>query len=182
MTNVYSLPARTYNEINTGSAIYTLPRILEREGDHVVVGDFNIHHPQWTNNPQGYTHHMAQDLLNITERSGLQLILPPGTTIWHRGTSTSTLDLPFCSQNLAQHLVTCGVDSTLEHGSDHLPVVSHFGILETGVRSETPPKRIWKHMDHKAIQAGSKYLQIRQCFTSRAQIDTYVEYLQKFIL
>jgi hypothetical protein len=39
VTNVYSPPARSHNEMNTGSAIYALPQILEREGDHVVVGD-----------------------------------------------------------------------------------------------------------------------------------------------
>jgi hypothetical protein len=45
VTNIYSPLAQSYNEINTRSAIYALPRILEREGNHVVVGDFNIYYP-----------------------------------------------------------------------------------------------------------------------------------------
>jgi hypothetical protein len=66
--------------------------------------------------------------------------------------------LCFYSENLAQHLVTYKVDGMLEHGSDHLLVVSHFRIPETGIQPETPPKRIWEHMDYKAIRAGSEYL------------------------
>ena len=57
----------------------TLPALkdtLDQEGEHLTVGDFNLHYPRW-NNPGRYTYYaMADELLEITEERGMELGLP----------------------------------------------------------------------------------------------------------
>lgn len=44
VTNIYSLPtAAAY--IDDTSLIYRLPEVLARSGDHILLRDFNLHHP-----------------------------------------------------------------------------------------------------------------------------------------
>lgn len=44
ITNVYSVPPRSHNEMNESSPMYAIPDILRRPGCHMVMSDFNIHH------------------------------------------------------------------------------------------------------------------------------------------
>lgn len=42
--NVYSEPPGGYNIVNYPSPIPLLQNYLQREGEHMVLGDFNLHH------------------------------------------------------------------------------------------------------------------------------------------
>jgi hypothetical protein len=46
--------------------------------DHVLLGDFNIHHPNW-GGPLTRPHRASQLLLSLQELHNLGLLLPPET-------------------------------------------------------------------------------------------------------
>ena len=61
--NVYSSPPGALHIVNRDSPLYTLPQLLNTPSDHLVLGDFNLHHPTW-DGPRCLTRHtMADDLL-----------------------------------------------------------------------------------------------------------------------
>jgi hypothetical protein len=50
-------------------------------GAHIVVGDFNLHHPLWCTPEYRYQYNLAEDVLISMRDAGLELALPPGTII-----------------------------------------------------------------------------------------------------
>ena len=184
VTNVYSQPTPT-NQVNENSPIYELPEILGRDGDHILLGDFNLHHQAWSGVTSTRPDRMAHDLLAQTHQARLELITPPGLTTWQRTENSptgSTLDLTFLSTTLAQHLVSCQVDDSIHHGSDHRPIATFLTIPTNGPLQLPGPRRIWRRMDKEAVRAGSEHLWIPASFISRDQIDEYAQYLQQFTL
>jgi Reverse transcriptase (RNA-dependent DNA polymerase)/Endonuclease-reverse transcriptase len=184
VTNIYSQP-RPMDQTDGESPIYGLAGILQREGEHVLLGDFNLHHPLWSRDTETRTSQMALNLLAITGKANLELITPPGLVTWRRSAtshSQSTIDLTFLSETLSQHLVSCQVDNSIHHGSDHLPIATQLSLPLTGPLLLPGPKKLWKQMDREAVRAGSELLWIPTSFTSREQIDGYATYLQQFSL
>lgn len=56
-----------------------LAKALTQPGEHVIVGDFNLHYPYWCG-PSRVTQHVTADvLLNIAEQYDLEQMLPAGT-------------------------------------------------------------------------------------------------------
>jgi hypothetical protein len=45
--NIYSEPPRGYHITEYNSPIPLLDELLQREGEHIILGDFNLHHPVW---------------------------------------------------------------------------------------------------------------------------------------
>lgn len=79
--------------------------IQEREGeDHVLVGDFNLHHPRWGGNNTQSQHWASDHLITITERAQMNLLLEPGTVTWENSRSCQTLDLVFGTLGIQQSI------------------------------------------------------------------------------
>ncbi len=51
----------------------------QKDGEHVVVGDLNFHHPAWAGIHIPVTDRNSEDLLSVVEEFGLQLLLKKGT-------------------------------------------------------------------------------------------------------
>ena len=47
--NFYNQPLRNYFTTDYPSSLTLLPSLLEREGEYLVLGDFNLYHPLWCN-------------------------------------------------------------------------------------------------------------------------------------
>ena len=45
--NVYSPPPGSLQDINREFLIYSLWDLLNKPGEHLLVRDFNVHHPMW---------------------------------------------------------------------------------------------------------------------------------------
>jgi exonuclease III len=133
----------------------TLP-LLERtlqvnpKEEHIVLGDFNLHHPHWTGVDNRGVEKEADELLTIAETNQLQLLLPPGTpTRQERGQHT-TIDLVFATPLIAESLIACGLaDQELDHDSDHLPVSTIIGTAT--FTHDRPNRRIWHQLDGKRL-------------------------------
>lgn len=53
--------------------------LAERPNDeHLMVGDFNLHHPLWTG-PGRHQHSEADELIDIIDTAGMHLITEEGT-------------------------------------------------------------------------------------------------------
>jgi len=83
-------------------------------GRHLLVGDFNLHHPLW--DMEGRTSRGANEFLELTTRWDLTIATPQGEiTRTRKGQRDSTINLAWASSNLA---VTYWGDLGWQ-GSDH---------------------------------------------------------------
>jgi hypothetical protein len=177
--NIYSQSPGALNRVDRSSPIYMLPQLLSSPGEHLVMGDFNLHHPWWGGARCLTRHLMADDLVGFIKEAELQLLTPAGMITWEARGLASTVDLTFASPWLAQRLVRCGVDSELENGSDHHPITSLFSLAATpqAVRQ----LRSWKSMNKEGIAAGAQHLRMPGSLNSGPEIEEYTGYLMDFL-
>ena len=65
--NVYNPSPVSMTSRESPSTLPTLAGALNEEGEHIAVGDFNLHHPLW-NNTGRFTYHAEADrILDLTE-------------------------------------------------------------------------------------------------------------------
>jgi hypothetical protein len=177
--NIYSQPPGALNRVIRESPIYTLAQQLNKPGEHMLIGDFNLHHPSWGGARCFTRHSMAIDLLQRTEEAGLQLLTPSGMITWERGRQSSTIDLTFCTQGLAQKLVRCAREDRIENSSDHFPISTSFTL---DVASQEPQlRRCWKKMDREGIAAGGQHLRQPASLNTVEAIEEYTNYLFQFL-
>jgi hypothetical protein len=177
--NAYSRPPGALNITDRESPIYALAQLLNKPGEHLLVGDFNLHHPWWGGARCLTRHRMADDLVGIVKEAGLQLLTPPGTITWEARRSKSTVDLTFASPWLAQRLIGCRADPTLENGSDHHPITSLF-TLDT-IPQTLKQRRSWRKMDKEGIAAGAQHLRMPGPLNTAPEIEEYTDYLMNFL-
>ncbi len=88
---------------------------------HVLLGDFNIHHPSW-GGASVRPDCSSQLLLSLDELHDLSLLLPSETVAFKWHNALSTIDLVFTSSSLLHFLTGCCLRKNLYHGSDHYPI------------------------------------------------------------
>ena len=146
-----------YNPINqaTGESLSTLPnlrRALEanRSEEHIVLGDFNLHHPMWAGTQARRTSDKAGDLLELIADHHLELLLPIGTKTRQERGEPSTIDLVFGTRLLSECVLSCGLaGSDLDHDSDHLPITT---LLSVTTKTPTERKRrVWHQLREKDL-------------------------------
>ncbi len=187
--NIYNPPV---GDVKEGyiSPILSLRTNLAQEGSHIVIGDFNLHHPQWngrynrTTNPP-----LARTLLDTTHEFGLTLTTPPGLGTWRRVIREverrTTIDLCFCSTNLSEALICCRLREDLDFGSDHLPIESSFSLR--ACTEEVVDRFNWNKADVTEVRANLALLLPFQGLRLGGQanpkeIEEYVDYLLQQIL
>ena len=148
--NVYN-PSPFSLRTRAVGTLETLRQQLQMPGQHIVIGDFNLHYPWW-GGPSIPTQHDSADLLiEIVQEANMDLVLPEGTVTWRRrnGSASSTIDLVFVSLDLVDSVLICGAHEELDHQSDHLPIATEVNIEW----EPSPPKerKMWKTMDSKKI-------------------------------
>lgn len=122
------------------STIPLLREVLARtvSDNHIVVGDFNLHHPLWG----GERHHQhdneAEELLQLIGEYQMELLLPPGSVTFDERGGQTTIDLAFGTPWVQQRKIFCGVREDLDHQSDHFPVAT---AIMTEVETCVPPER-----------------------------------------
>lgn len=168
---------RIFNIYNPGpwdtdrtDTVDLLGRVVPSRGDHIILGDFTLHHPAWserdacddptsagetttTNDDaddtsrdrQTGTDRKAPELLEFADSRLLDLSLEPGTVTRDQNNYRSTIDLVFGAQSLANQFIACEVAPRVPADSDHLPIRT---ILDLAPQAYQPPKqRQWKAMD-----------------------------------
>ena len=120
--NVYNPSPTSYSSVDSLSTFSAIKKQLDVEAHHILLGDFNLHYPFWNDSLKS-THHLAADhLLEIVDNKNLSLTLPKSTITWEAKNSSSTIDLVFMSEYLAERLEHCKSRPDLDHLSGHIPV------------------------------------------------------------
>jgi hypothetical protein len=150
--NIYNSPPSSHTSNEPGT-LPVLDRALRKPGQHIAVGEYNLHHPMW-GGPGAYTQHNAADLLiSIIAEHALQQMVPPDSTTWAARGTTSMLDLALLTPEVAGRVIRCAIEPKLDHDSDHIPIAT---VVDMGIR-ESPPleRRLWKRLkeeDNEAIR------------------------------
>ncbi|OCK91138.1 uncharacterized protein K441DRAFT_730728, partial [Cenococcum geophilum 1.58] len=67
-----------YNPRQTNSSLRVLPELLKAEGEHILLGDFNLHHPFWGGVAVTSVDDAADNLIRAIEVAGLSLATKAG--------------------------------------------------------------------------------------------------------
>lgn len=172
--NVYNPSPTSYASTNSPSTLPTLQMQLKENGGHIVLGDFNLHHPYWSG-PSRFTQHAVADtLIDMVTQAKLQLTLPRGTTTWEARGTRSTIDLVFMEDWLAQAVEHCRAAPELDQSSDHISIST---ALHIGGEGEAPvPRRAWKSLDQDEFRKELKsWCLTREELMSRESIDHYAK-------
>lgn len=158
ITNFYKTPTPLHI-YDFDSPITLQPPFLQRLGKHILLGNFNLHHPWWSLETETKLSKMADDLIQITSQAGLELLAPKGMITWRRtetSESASTIDLTFFSDSLEPQVSRCKIDEGIPFGSDHRPIAT---TLHLPVPSKVIPTRsLWKKYNPEETREGSKAL------------------------
>lgn len=148
--NCYNPPPKLLTS-RSFATLELLPQALSYPGEHVLVGDFNLHHPLWGGTLLPTQHTLADDLIETTTNSNMELILPQGTVTWRSGGSMSTLDLAFATPRIAEQVLRCQPCEELDSDSDHVPIITS---IETTVpqQVERPAQPQWRKADWKKVR------------------------------
>jgi len=122
--NIYSQSSRNLSNTDYTSPIFLLPALVRRKREHIILGDFNLHHPWWSGPSNPTIHAAAESLVECLTLYEISLVSPAGVPTWAAQGSFSTIDLTFISQGLVGRVIECRVSKELDHRSDHLPISS----------------------------------------------------------
>lgn len=137
--NVYNPSPASQSSTNSSSTLPTLSYALDAGMNvkHIVVGDFNLHHPYWSRPLRSSQHAAADQLLDIIKEVDFKLALPPDTITWEARQSCSTIDLVFLSARLIAKLEHCKTRLKMEQSSDHIPILTKL-LLQCETRTVQP--------------------------------------------
>jgi exonuclease III len=158
--NCYNPPPKLLTSRNLAT-LQLLPQALSHPGEHMLVGDFNLHHPLWGGTLLPTQHTLADDLIEAMAHSNMELILPQGTVTWRSGNSMSTLDLTFATSGIAEQVLQCQPCEELDSDSDHIPIITS---IETSVpqQPERLPQPQWRKADWEKVREYLKHrLEVR---------------------
>ena len=75
--NIYVEPM-SHSTKDIPPILYNLKRLLKNKGGHIILGDFNLHHPLWNSPTYDKHHYIADELLDIVSEIGAALYTPKG--------------------------------------------------------------------------------------------------------
>jgi exonuclease III len=182
--SVYSPPPGSHSTRATQypNPLDHLATLLEEEGDcqHLIVGDFNLHHPIWSGDRVPVAHTAAERLIEVIfEQGGCELLTPPGTITYPTALGGTTIDLAFGSQELSNSLLECCIAKELDYGSDHQPIALRFQI--EAPRAPIKPQRCWKNADLNKAKEIIADLDITRPINSPEEVEDYAKYLSERI-
>ena len=129
--NVYSQTPETHRTVEWNTPLPRLLQAIEEPGQHLLVGDFNLHHPLWGGERVRRAHAAAEPLARLALAGRLDLLTDPGTVTRERhGNEPSTLDLGFATPNLA--------GKVLSHRVVNCFLESDHKLIETIIRQRLP--------------------------------------------
>ncbi len=115
---------------------------------HVILGDFNLHHPVWEG-MKAKSDRDAKSLLAIVEQHGLHLLLKTGTITYNEAGHQSKIDLIFVFTAMSEQLIICKIPSDSKYGADHCPILSSFNLKT--IEQVVEPRRQFKENNVKVF-------------------------------
>jgi hypothetical protein len=176
--NIYSETPPNFHTKQWNTPLLKLKETLQEPGEHLIIGDFNLHHPIWGGPGVNQWHTGAELVFELMEAFQLELITPAGLITREKNQQRSTLDLAISTFNIAQranHQILQGL-----HGSDHLPLET----IITGhapVHEQSSTRRCWKRIDTEKLKELATQILRPETGLTPVGIDVYVTALIKQI-
>ena len=124
--NVYN-PSPSFYSIQEKETFTSLRNaLLTSADDHIITGDFNLHHPMWYDISRPTQYVIIDILIDICRNSSLALITPHESVTWTTRNTYSTIDLLFVSQRLINKTIKCLTRWDLVQSLDHIPIETTF--------------------------------------------------------
>jgi endonuclease/exonuclease/phosphatase family metal-dependent hydrolase len=152
-----------YNPRDNRTRIQTWPQIQDAinsaQGEIILLGDFNTHHPLWGGS-HVVSEEQAERLLTDTAACGLGLITAQGVPTWRRNSSESVIDLTFGTEGIRQRVLRCGPVERWALTQDHIPIEIHTQYQRNeGVATATRPvyrldKADWTRINQHIHRSG----------------------------
>lgn len=165
-----------YNPRERSAQIRTWNRIQEAieaaEGEVILLGDFNTHHPQW-----GGSHiaseQQAERLLVDTETRGLHLLTEPGVATWRRNSSESVIDLTFATRGIRDSVQFCGPNEQWALTQDHIPI--EIRLARRRLTRDTQTARRMYRLDKADWGKITQHIENSKWDTATSPIETLQE-------
>ena len=177
--NVYNPSPSSYSSTDSPSTLPVVRQQLATDAQHVLLGDFTLHHPFWNGITRPTQHAAADQLLNIVEEFDLSLTLPKGTVTWEARNSFSTIDLVFMSEFLAERLEHFMSRPEMIQSSDHIPISTR--ILLGSEQLTNLKRRAWKLLNMEKLREAESNAPPVIHPRSTAEIDQYAQTIQEFL-
>lgn len=149
--NIYCPPPASHTDNDIPTVLTILEQALTAPGNHIALGDFNLHHPLWCGPTYQHQHRIASPFIEIMRNACVTPTLPPGTVTREamRGSTMekTSIDQIWMSTTLRDRLIHCKVERDLEQASDHLPISTHIQLVNACETQEVRIRRAWKLMD-----------------------------------
>ncbi|OAQ61321.1 reverse transcriptase [Purpureocillium lilacinum] len=156
----------------------TLPRLKRemqklRQMEQVVIGDFNLHHEHWGGSRVQQSDDEADELLEIMDEFSMTSHLPEGTITFEEANRRSTIDLSLTTIGLVDRLIRCEIDESINHDSDHLPIVTSLDLTVLQLQPKTRLK--WEAIDEAVFTKTLRQeLPSLRGPRTKAALDAYV--------
>ena len=180
LINIYVVADGGRVTLGHDSALRRVPELFDGRMEHILLGDFNLHHPSWGGGRVRHTDEAARELIDITAQQGLCLATSQGATTWRGGRSQgTTIDLTFLTPGIYNHLVRCTPIDPAEEVEDHTAVET---ILRDALGIEAPVRERWSwmDMDMAQVEKDAQVLSVPRCITSRNSLEDYAQYVMDF--
>jgi hypothetical protein len=149
--------------------------LLDVSVDHILLGDFNLHHPLW-GGAQATADPMAENFISFINAHFLHLLLPEGSITRSENGHETTIDLVFAFPPLKNSLESCRVRKYLHQWSDHLPIISVFSFVPQLCQFELRP--LWKKEDEEDIKERAiEICTFPENFSCISDIDSSIDFL-----
>ena len=176
--SIYNPPPGSYTE-RAEEASNELENAVNTTGHHVITGDFNLHHPEWSEE-NCQMHEAAEALLDVTTRYDMKQMVPNGTVTWQARGSQQTLDLTWVSSELANRVLICQVKEEMEQGSDHFPIKTR--IIMSIPMAKPRERRVWKNANEEKIREWvASRMEANRAITSEIHLEQAVTRLTEDI-
>lgn len=179
--NVYNQP-RGESDTRTLETLEQELRWEDPQSHVLLLGDFNLYHPQWSEPRSQRPSRESYTLVNMTQNSRLWLITSRGTRTHRSCWGDSTIDLAFATYALREQPLHCKIAHNLDSDSDHLPISVEFSWIwkQASVRKT----RQWAATDIKklrtTVQTGMGQLQPSDLDTTQG-LDTLTAHLVRVL-
>ena len=178
--NLYFTPTNQENyRVSAETLLDVLAQALEKEGEHILLTDSNLHHPSWSKSSQLYSE-LATKFKELTDDQGLELAIATFTPTRARTLAecpSSAIDLFFISISLLNSFISSQINLDFHTGSDHRPVQTILS-LETPKKARTY-QRNWRTLDLDQVKKEAKNLPPIPPLLNREGVDNYLENLDK---
>ena len=182
ISNVYNPSPTSPSSANSPSTLPEAQRILTEKGknqEHILLGDFNLHHPYWGGTTCLTQDNMSDYLIDIATEANLQLTLPRGTITWEARNSTSTIDLIFMTTKLTNKIEHCKIRNELDQSSDHKPISTKL-LLGT-MNNIQIKRRAWKSINMTKIESLKNLAPPITHPINITEIDEAIKQLERFL-